>query len=1120
MKKKKIGLLATLAISFIALVCASTGILVHNARAQDAAEPVLIGGELEDEYLVGDYLLIPSAQISCDGKTEEAKVVVTKPNGEAVSSTNVALEQGGIYTIEYRAIIDGELKTIEKEIVVLTPTFLGASQNSFGIYGEDMSEHQTGVKGVNVDLAEGDVLYYNDIIDLNESEGRFLEFFFLPQDGAGTIDLRKLVITLTDAHNPSTVLTVILQCHRGSLDEADRWFMNYTYVLAGGQNQLPSGYEGGTKLHVGNDWGTPIYFSYYGMHGDNNVVGNETMKLAYDKELNAVFANDTKIINLDDLNAFSEAWNGFSTGEVRLAISGEGFSRPIAKLMITRIGNNNLNQEILVDDAAPEITVEYNGYDSESLPVASKGYSYPVFDAIAMDKMFGAVPVQTTVYYNYESSQRYQVEIVDGKFKTDRTGFYTIEYLATDGYRNVGKKLITIECKSATPNLSVQAAGEYVTTAQTGDLIFPAEIEYKGGTGKVTTYAVAKTLDGQEYPMDNGFRPERGGEYYVVLYAEDMLGKTATYVYELTVEANVHPVFLDEALLPRYFVAGFSYAIPALGAYDYADGKAQISTTISVIDGDGERELKGGVGTFTPDANGYATIIYTAEGALGTSTKEYKVPVANPWEDEETLNLSYYFQSEDNIVRELHDDCVTITSTTDVEYDFVTPVIADNFDLRFAIRENEFECIQLVFTDSVDPSIQFTVEIDKSSIESESALLRINGVATRYRPSANFYNGENFYFSYDDVNVYLCDDAILKQPIKNADGSLFEGFPSKKLYATVRIIGVSGTAELAWMSFAGQILDNTEEDAIKPTITIVNDYKASYAYKEVCEIYSAIAADVLSPETIDSLTVYDPNGDIVRDINGVLLDEVPFDTSYFINLNYYGSYSIMYTSEDISGRKQTYYYAIYVTDSVAPKVVLEGEMQTEVQFGRDINVVKAVAVDNLDGEVALYTYIVDPEGLVKKVENGGTFTATKAGVYEVRYMAIDSFGNLQIVSYFVTVIGGASGGMEGLPIDNTLLILIIGGAALVLIILALIMIPRAKRAKAKKKALKKFNETYVDVKMDVEAVVYGTTEQQDKSITQLNCIADCMLNATVTIPEGGKLTKNVDIKREEQGGKQ
>ena len=1002
MRNKKLGLLLSLAATFTASVCLSIGVWAQGAGAQDAlGDPVLVGGEIGEEYLLGEYLVIPSAQITCGDEKADAKIIVKKPNGELVQTSNVSLTQGGIYTVEYRASFGSEVKTVEKTFVVQTPLFSAQSKNTTAVYGFDSSQYQLGIKGVNVDLAEGDILTYNDVIDLNESNGEFLEFLLPPSEGPGTADLRRLTVTLTDLHNPDIALTVIAQCSRPSTSESN-WYYDWTYVLAGGQNQTPSGVEN-NQVHAGNDWGCPTRFSYYGMHGDSVAVGTETLKLVYDQDTNAVYANDKKVVTLTDLTVFDEAWKGFTTGEVKMTIKGDYYNRPFGRILITRIGMNNLNQTILYDNEAPEITVDYDGYDAENLPSAAKGLSYPVFNATAKDKAFGVLPVKTTVYYGYESTQRYQVAIENGTFKTARAGYYTIEYTSTDGYGNVGKETVVIECKDTSANISVEAQGEYATTGKTGEVLLPAEIAYVGGTGAVKTYATVKAEGLQETVMDGGFRPENAIPHTVTLYAVDMLGKTATLEYTVAVEVNDTPVFLEEVVLPRYFLSGYNYNVPALAAYDYSAGKQAIATTISVKDGGEERVLTDGVGNFIADENGYATIVYSAQGKKGNSTKEYKVPVIDTWLAEESLDMSKYFHGE-NITSVADDNSVKVSSTVDTEYTFINPVVGHKFEMRFTITQNAFSCLQLVFADAMDPSVQFTLEIENAGEGNENALLKINGVATRERTSAGFHDGNAFTIYYNNVTKTVQEGVLLKQTIYNADGSLFEGFSSKLMYVTAKVIGVEGNAEITWTNFGGQVLDNNDVDNIKPSIAISKEYESSYAYQSTCEIYPAVSADVLSPETHGGLTVYDPNGNIVKDIDGTLLSNVPFDKSYFVNLEYYGSYSIVYSSKDWFGREQEYFYALYVADVDAPIISLMGETQTEIALGEEIKIVKAIAVDNVEGDVEVYTYLVDSEGLVVSVSNGGTYVATKKGVYEIRYMSFDSFGNLRIVSRKVTVV--------------------------------------------------------------------------------------------------------------------
>ena len=866
-------------------------------------------------------------------------------------------------------------------------------------------------------MAKGDILTYNDIIDLRKSNGQIIDFFLLPTDGVGTKDLKKLTITLTDLYDPNVQLTIILQCandHGGS----NKWWFDWTYVLAGGQNQTPTGVEGkGTqneKKWVGGDWGSVVPYSFYGTRSNGNgasVVGTESLNVSYNDAENTVYVGNTEIINLSDLKYFDDPWAGFKTGEVKMSISGDGFSLGVANIMITRIASQNLKREYFTDNEAPEISVDFEGYDENNLPTAGKGLSYPAFSAKASDKVFGDVDVKTTVYYNYESQQRYQIDIKDGKFATDKIGYYTIEYLAYDGFKNEGKKLVTVYCGETAPAISVEPVGEYETSGGTGALILPAAIKGNGGTGTVKTYATAQSQNGGEaFVIDEGFRPEEEGIYTITLYAVDMLGKTATFTYDLTISINDNPVFIEEPILPRFFLQGYNYTLPTIPAYDYSSGaeREQIQTTIAIRDGkDGgqERDLDANVTDFVADANGYATVIYKATGAKGSNTIEYPVRVIDGWRDinSYSIDMKKYFYGE-NI--EVTDDaeCIKVSSSVDTSYTFVNPVIAHRFETKFAIIDGRFDCLQLVLEDSEDPSIKFTIELDNSYGGEENSLLRVNGQTLKYRPWANFDNGSDFLFIYDETNNTLQVETSYRCTVTNADGSAFTGFPSGRIYVTVNVMGVVGGAKIGWKNLGGQILSESDFDTIAPSIKLSAEYDSRYSIHTVAEIYSAVAADVLSPEVYTSMTVRDPNGKIVTDINGLKLQDVPFDRSYFINLEMYGSYSVKYSAMDWMEREQDYPFALLVVDDQAPVITLNGTIKSEVKQGKEIKVATATAMDNVDAEVEVYVYLVDASGIISKVTLGKSVKLTQKGVYQLRYMAVDKFGNLNILYYDIAVV--------------------------------------------------------------------------------------------------------------------
>ena len=1039
MKNKKTHLLIALVVALALSIGASLGLWINNVNVQGSAgEPTLIGWNDEADYgsTLGGYVEIPAVQITYGGETKDAEVIVTKPDGEAVKSSKVKLTIGGIYTIEFRAVFGGKVKSIKKEFRVDTPLFTTDSTKTTWEYGVDDSSYNTGKTGIKVRLSKDDTLTYNEIIDLSKSDGQIIDFFLLPEEGIGTKDLRKIVITLTDLYNPNTALTIILQCADVHGGNSGPWWLGPTYVLAGGQNQTPVGIEGNT-VHVGNNFGGSVTYSFYGTSVEypngkaeatgECTVGKKSLAVVYDMAKNAVKVNGVEIIKLDKLahngqTTFADPWYGFTTGEVKMTIRGEDYSRPFANMIITKIGANDITKRISEDNEAPEITVDFDGYDENNLPKAGKGYKYPIFNATAKDKVFGEVPVRTTVYYAYGSSNSYQVPIVDGYFATEASGTYTIEYIAYDGYKNESKKLVRVECAANPPAVMVSASGEYVTECGTGELIFPAEIVASGGTGELKTYATAK-INGEEFAINEGFRPEQVGVYTISLYAEDLIKNVAVATYELTVSVNNDPVFIEEAILPRYFLAGYKYVLPSIPVYDYSSGteREQIETSIAVIDskdGGEPTDLTGNEVNFASyakpnepaDANRFATVIYKATGAKGSNTHEYIIPIVDGWRDMESYSIemkNYFYGT--GITTSSDAESVKVSTTTDTTYTFVNPVLAHGFETKFAITNGGFENIQLIFEDSEDPTFRFTVEFERPQDQTQdSAVLKINGEKMKVGPVAGFDNGENFHVVYDDKTSTLQvnglpENGVMKQIITNADGSAIGSFPSGKMYFSVKVSGVVSASEVAWKNVGGQVLSDSDIDGIAPSIKINGDFASKYEIGTIAEVYSAIAADVFSPEVYVSITVRDPDGNVAKDVDGVVLDGVPFDRAYFIKLEKYGTYSIKYSAEDWMENPRNYPRVIDVTDDAAPELTLQGEVKTELKQGKKMKIPSATATDNVDAEVKVYAYLVDPAGKISKVEMGEKVLFDQVGIYQLRYMTIDAFGNINIIVYEITV---------------------------------------------------------------------------------------------------------------------
>ena len=84
------------------------------------------------------------------------------------------------------------------------------------------------------------------------------------------------------------------------------------------------------------------------------------------------------------------------------------------------------------------------------------------------------------------------------------------------------------------------------------------------------------------------FIPQEIGLYTVKYVLSDMLGTTSECEYEINVGQQTAPTFMSEAQLPKYFFENANYILPELNAFD-ATKNDYVSSTITIIDGDGER---------------------------------------------------------------------------------------------------------------------------------------------------------------------------------------------------------------------------------------------------------------------------------------------------------------------------------------------------------------------------------------------------------------------------------------------------------------------------------------------------------------------------------------------------
>lgn len=965
--------------------------------------------EFEPYYVLGEMLNIPTAKITISGTEYETLRIVHTPEGKAFQTNKVILDQLGKYQVEYRAVVNGRLENETFEFIVVNSRYNMGHPNSKGLYGVDESIHNTNLTGLHVSLARGDIFEYNQIIDLSKlgKNQPFIQMSVLPSGGFGTKDVKKLFIELIDIHNPSNVVKIV----GNAVDDdggVDKWWSSYLYLQAGAEGRPTAGIEWVRgQLHVNNEWGYPSLFSMYGMQGSQNVIGKETLSFLFDLDEKQLFGpagrNGNFIIDLDDKAYVDVPWNGFTTGEVYMKISADGYSRQTFDFVITGLAGQDLSPEYVFDVDGPAINI-HSEYEDTNYPTAVKGYSYPVFEATSFDAYTRQSDLSVRVFYNYFAQQRFEVPIKNGRFETKRTGTYTIEYTSRDAYQNESKRLVHIESIDTIITIEGELIGDYVTEGSVGHRVGIATIETSGGIGNLQTHVYAE-LNGVRTPIEgNTFRPQEPGVYTINYNVSDLVGQTKVLSYELEIVESEDPIFLEDPVLPEYIIADKAYTFNQLFAYDFISNQ-EVLSELFVNDGQGSNQLvTGGTFRFKPNNEGVAILTYRATSTTGMTSITFTIPVITVYQN--GLDMKAYFDSNNltKVATTEHIALSTIESKI-ADFTFIQPLSAELFQLRFRIDPlkqgfNEFKVVLR------DPITHETIEISYKKHPSNSKIqVFVNGELLAYEPAVQFNQGGELRLQYHNKTRTLVFDGLTSRTVtQNHLGTPFKGFESSLVYFEGHILGVTGQAGVWITNLNGQLLSNDTEDFVKPIVYLKDDYLSAYKYGTVATIYSALALDVLDPEVLSSVTVRTPSGEIAKSKDGISLDRVSLSRDYEIDLNQYGSYVVTYSARDSFGSGNvSFNYSLFVEDDLRPVITIQGSNPTESKKGQLVTVKVAIVTDNVTNDLKASIFVITPRGEFISITNTKSFTPTLTGTYTIRYFAMDASGNTTFVDSVLNV---------------------------------------------------------------------------------------------------------------------
>lgn len=984
-----------------------------------------------ENLVIDDSLDLFYREVTVGGKSYEASVKLFYPDGSVVTKTEkfatANLSQAGVYRLVFEARDDGGKRHVDEcKFTVADKLWRVENAKSSLSYGHDALATE-GTEGLLVKLAKGDVLSFGKIIDVSEvTRASSLVTGFITPSKQGTYDFDRLVFTFTDVYDENCTLSFQ---GRRSLSTGDS-SKGYSYWMAWGNGQVGSGYENGT-FHHGDIWGTVYTHSFLAMNAGAPERGiasypqpsdTDQFALKFDPKDVRTYIGNKYMTDLDDplLHDGENIWTGFKSGKVFLTVRAYDYAGETANFCITSVLGYDLTAEnVFTENEPPVITVDVEeGYTDENdtfIPLAVVGGSFPVPAATAFDEYSGMRDVKVAVYYNYaDPYSRITCLIDNGRFKVENVGKYSIVYTATDAMGNSATVVYHVNSVSAPAiplSVTLDTAG-VATEAFCGERVETAKYETFGGSGERKVVITAELGEEKVTITDGVFVPQKAGNWKIVYTLTDITDMPVKASYDLKVSVGDEPVFSDDPVFAKYFIAGMKNVLPEIYAYDYSGSEVKpVLASYEITDKSGTAKYSAGDG-YVPEIEG-TTGEVKVKIIAGAAYIEKSVKTIACIEDELLKIENLFVGSDFGFTRSDNGLTLSALKSGDVSWEYANPVAAKNSSVTIVgVKDKDaFDEMLVTFTDSLDSEVSVTVRIINT--KGKNAHIRF-GDADRDIAQGFGTTDNKFAVSYDGSKFYVGKIAV---GVSETDGGkAFNGFPSKKAYISVKITGAESGAGYRIESIDNNSITNLATDRTKPRIAVDGDYGGMRGLGEVYTVSSAVATDAVSPAVSFTLTVRTPSRAIATDKNGKLLSEADPTVSYDVILSESGRYMVEYTAIDENGNKATLSYGVNILDSVAPTVKI-GNVRRTAKVGETIVLPEVTVEDDVTAaeNIEVYRTVRTPNGILTVLGNNKEVTEDKSvtvkysytflfkGEYKFMVLAMDEAGNQTLAEFTVTV---------------------------------------------------------------------------------------------------------------------
>lgn len=364
--------------------------------------------------------------------------------------------------------------------------------------------------------------------------------------------------------------------------------------------------------------------------------------------------------------------------------------------------------------------------------------------------------------------------------------------------------------------------------------------------------------------------------------------------------------------------------------------------------------------------------------------------------DSKTVNIEDFFQAEGASISVQEESVDFVMEDDEAVITFNKPLASDGFSLSFAgVNENTMKQVDFILTDSKDEKT--STKLNFIRMNDTFTAVAFNDSERSYITNGSMYleNDSDFYFTYNAMSQVFTDSSSYTiSASANTDGSAFTGFGTQLVNLKIVLHGQNGSVFRLKEINRQRMGSEYEEDNVEPIITITNSVTDAMKGSTIT-LPTAFATDVLSEKATVTMSVLNPDGEVVKSVDGKKLENVVPDKAYEIKIDAYGDYRIEYQATDGKNETRTVSSQIHVVDDSKPTMKLSEVLPTEGKQGEKLVLPEISCEDNVSekDKIATWVTVKYPSGKVRGCKD--SVVLEEEGQYSFTFHAMDEEGNIR-----------------------------------------------------------------------------------------------------------------------------